>query len=72
MKIIRFFPIPTTSDGCDWFVFVDYGKINQPYLEVGEIMDFIKKYQIVIGLIVLALAIYFGLEGLHPESDGFH
>ena len=34
-------------------------------------MDFIKKYQIVIGLIVLALAIYFGLEGLHPESDGF-
>jgi len=41
VKIIRFFPIPTTSDGCDWFVFVDCGKINQPYLEDVEIMEII-------------------------------
>ena len=25
-------------EGCDWFVFVDCGKINQPYLEDGETM----------------------------------
>ena len=25
-------------EGCDWFVFIDYGKINQPYLEDGETM----------------------------------
>lgn len=35
-------------------------------------MESFKKYQIVIGLIVIALAIYFGLAGLHPQpSDGF-
>jgi len=32
-------------------------------------MDSFKKYQIVIGLIVIALAIYFGLAGLHPKPD---
>jgi|TARA_B110000259_G_scaffold98704_1_gene113923 hypothetical protein len=26
-------------EGCDWFVFVDCGKINQPYLEDGENMN---------------------------------
>ena len=34
-------------------------------------MDLIKKYQMLIGFIIIALAIYFGLAGLHPVSDGF-
>jgi len=28
-----------TNEGCDFFLFVDYAKINQPYLEDGEIYD---------------------------------
>ena len=25
-----------TNKGCDFFLFLEYGKINQPYLEDGE------------------------------------
>ncbi len=35
-KLDRFYLSKTTYEGCDFFFFVDYAKINQTYLEDGE------------------------------------